>query len=112
VYRFDVPIRLVGVLAVAGVVLVVWSALWFRRVQTPLDPRDTPTALVVEGPYRINRNPIYTGMTVVLLALALYLGAVSALISVVIFPLIIDLRFVRREERVLRAVTHKPRTAS
>src|SRR5438477_8432579 len=52
-----------AVLVVLGAALFVWSLGWFRR--TGQNPRPwTPTAeLIVAGPYRFSRNPIYLGMT-------------------------------------------------
>ncbi|MEM9012802.1 MAG: isoprenylcysteine carboxylmethyltransferase family protein [Pseudomonadota bacterium] len=89
-------------LMLAGVALIVWAAIWFRRMGTPIEPRNTPSALLVEGPYRLNRNPIYTGMTVVLIGWALILGTLSALILALLFPLIMTYRFVLGEEEGLR----------
>ena len=102
VYSFHVSSWIAGILVGGGVYLVIWSVVWFRKRHTTLDPRDTPATLVVEGPYKINRNPIYTGMTVVLLGVALWLGELTALIPVLLFPLIITVRFIRGEEQTLR----------
>lgn len=88
--------------AVAGFGLVGWSAWWFRAKRTTIEPHRAPTRLIVEGPYRINRNPIYTGMALVLLGWAFLLGAASALLPAAAFPWLIDRRFVRGEEAALR----------
>ena len=85
-----------------GFGLVVWSAWWFRRKRTTIEPRERPTALIVEGPYRINRNPIYTGMAVALVGIGFMLGALSAVLPALTFPFVIGRRFVRGEEAVLR----------
>ena len=84
-----------------GFGLVIWSAWWFRRKRTTIEPRETPTALIVEGPYRINRNPIYTGMAVALVGIGFVLGALSAVLLALAFPFVIERRFVRGEETVL-----------
>lgn len=90
-------------LLAAGLGLIVWSARWFRAKRTPIEPRETPRALIVEGPYRINRNPIYTGLALVLLGWAFWLGAASALLPAIAFAVVIDRRFVRGEESALVA---------
>lgn len=87
----------------AGLGLALWSAWWFWRKRTPIEPNHVPRALIVEGPYRINRNPIYTALTLVLLGWGLSLGAASALLPALAFPLIVTARFVRGEEAALRA---------
>ncbi len=101
-YEFNVSFWLIGVLVGAGVYLVVWSAIWFWRSKTTIEPRKKPKKLVVQGPYRINRNPIYTGMTAILFAIALYLGTISAFLPVIMYPIIIFYRFIRKEEETIK----------
>ena len=84
-----------------GIGLIVWALVWFRRKKTPVEPNHTPRALIVEGPYRINRNPIYTGLALILIGWALALGAVTALIPALAFGPIISRRFVAPEEKTL-----------
>ncbi|MEX6505423.1 isoprenylcysteine carboxylmethyltransferase family protein [Jiella sp. M17.18] len=90
------------VLLLGGVALGLWAVLWFRRLKTTIEPGHRPTRLIVEGPYRVNRNPIYSGMTLVLFGMALWLGALSSFFFAALFPIIIHLRFVRGEESMLR----------
>ena len=88
---------------VAGLALAVWAALWFRRKRTTIEPRETPSTLIVEGPFRINRNPIYAGMALVLLGAGLVLGALSAVLLAIAFPIVVTRRFILGEEDALRA---------
>lgn len=87
---------------VAGIVLIAWSISWFVRGATPMEPGKTPKTLLVKGPYRVNRNPVYTGLALILTAWALWLGALSALLTVPAFMAVIHIRFVRAEEDGLR----------
>ena len=91
------------VLALAGAGLGAWAAVHFARGRTTIEPREEPTTLLASGPFRINRNPIYTGMALVLLGWAAWLGTPSAVLAVLPFPWVIDRRFVRGEEATLRA---------
>ena len=50
-----------------GFGLILWAALHFRAQDTTVHPRARPTALVATGPYRLNRNPMYTGMALILI---------------------------------------------
>ncbi|MEM8869990.1 MAG: methyltransferase [Pseudomonadota bacterium] len=101
VVTFDVAI--VGRIAIwLGIAIIVWSAFWFWRKKTPIEPGHAPKALIVEGPYRINRNPIYTGLAIILLGFALNQGALSALLPALLFPLLITRRFILAEEAMLR----------
>ena len=97
-----VPQTLGAVLVVGGASLAVWASVWFWRKRTTIEPREEPRALIVEGPFRINRNPIYTGMALMLLGWALWLGALSAVLVVLPFAWIIGRRFVAGEEAALR----------
>lgn len=89
-------------LAAAGLALIGWSAWWFRAKRTTIEPHREPSALIVEGPFRVNRNPIYTGMALVLAGWAFWLGAASALLAAAAFVWLIDRRFVPGEEAALR----------
>jgi protein-S-isoprenylcysteine O-methyltransferase Ste14 len=55
-------------LLVAGVLLAVSAAFLFRRAGTTPNPTKPTAALVIWGPYRFTRNPMYVGMA------TLYLG--------------------------------------
>ena len=95
--------RTVGsIVMVLGAALAVWAALCFARGKTSIEPRERPQTLLSSGPFRINRNPIYTGMALTLLGWAIWLGALSAVLAVLFFPFVIDRRFVRGEEALLR----------
>ena len=101
-WRFDVAPLGQGIVY-CGLALVVWSAIWFWRKDTPIEPGSEPEALIVEGPYRINRNPIYTGLAMILLGYALGQGALIGVVVACVFPVFISRRFVVVEEEALRA---------
>ncbi|TDL79726.1 isoprenylcysteine carboxylmethyltransferase family protein [Palleronia sediminis] len=90
------------VLLVAGIGLAGWAARWFARRRTPIEPGETPRVLIVEGPFRLNRNPIYTGMTVALAGAGLMLLSWPAAVLSLALPWILGRRFVAAEERRLR----------
>lgn len=92
-----------GALVAGGLALILWAAIWFRRKRTPIEPHHRPKALIVEGPYRINRNPIYTGLAIILVGTGLNAGALSALLLAAAFPIIATRRFAIPEEAGLRA---------
>jgi protein-S-isoprenylcysteine O-methyltransferase Ste14 len=86
-----------------GLGLIGWSAWWFRAKRTSIEPRETPKALIVEGPFRLNRNPIYAGMAAIVLGAALIWGSPLALVVVPAFLWIVTRRFVLGEEAALIA---------
>ena len=103
--EFDAAaLRLVGQgLALAGVALIVWSAIWFRRKRTTIEPHHVPKALIEEGPYAWSRNPIYLAMALILAGEVLWLGALLPFVLLPLFILVIDRRFAGPEEEGLRS---------
>lgn len=91
-----------AVLILSALGLIVWSALWFRRKNTTIEPHHTPKSLIVEGPYRLSRNPIYLAMLAILTGWVLYLGALTPLVLPFVFARVLTSRFIIPEEAVLR----------
>ncbi|HEX5010530.1 MAG TPA: isoprenylcysteine carboxylmethyltransferase family protein [Planctomycetota bacterium] len=87
----------------AGVTLVIWCLFLFWRHHTNPVPFAEASHLVQDGPYRVSRNPIYLGLTLILASAALFLGTTSPWLPVVSFFLVLRQRFVLREEPWLRA---------
>lgn len=102
--RLDAGLWPPVLLAASGLGLILWSAALFLARRTPIEPGRRPRALLAAGPFRLNRNPIYTGMVLMLLAWALHLGALAALLPVLAWPVLITRRFIRAEEAALREV--------
>lgn len=102
------PIRLVAAIAIAltGLATAVSGAMAFRRAKTttsPLKP-ETTNALVTSGVYRLTRNPMYVGITLVLLAWAVFLSSIWTLLGLLAFILYITRFQIIPEERVLAAI--------
>ena len=92
---------LAGLLVVAGLGLVATCFRRFKAAGTNVPTWMPTTALVVAGPYRFSRNPIYLALTLVYLGLAVGYGSVWPLI--LLAPLLIVMRYsvIGREERYL-----------
>lgn len=101
------PLRLGLALAVAfaGAAIAVTGARTFKRARTTLDPRQPRKAssLVTGGIYRVTRNPMYLGLTCVLLGLALWLWWWPALAGPMLFVTYITRFQIGPEERALAA---------
>lgn len=69
------------VLFACGAAVYFWCAWDFvsKGLGTPL-PADAPKVLVVKGPYRFTRNPMYVGVLAVIFGQALYYGSTSVAI--------------------------------
>lgn len=93
-----------AVLAHLGLLSVISSARLFSKTDTGIVPFSEATTLVTSGAFRYSRNPMYLGMALVLFGAACMLGSVSGLIVTPLFMLIIQMRFIRDEERMMREV--------
>ena len=68
------------IVAAAGATIAVWCILAFALVGhgTPA-PFDPPRRLVVRGPYRVVRNPMYIAVTALIAGQGLLFGSVTVL---------------------------------
>ena len=71
------PIMPLGIfLAVAAWIFPIWAIVLFRREGTEVNPTSpTNRKLVISGPYQFTRNPMYLGLVVFTIGLALAIGA-------------------------------------
>jgi protein-S-isoprenylcysteine O-methyltransferase Ste14 len=87
----------------AGAVLALWCVFSFAFVGkgTPA-PFDPPRQLVMRGPYRFVRNPMYIGAVIALAGAALFYNSWLILGYTIIFFLVAHLFVIVYEEPVLR----------
>jgi protein-S-isoprenylcysteine O-methyltransferase Ste14 len=99
------PWRWIGVAVIVGGLAFGFSAVaLFRRHRTTLRPGQASTALVDAGPFRVTRNPMYVGMTIALMGVALLLGSLTPWAVVPLFGIVIDRNVIPLEERMLVGV--------
>jgi protein-S-isoprenylcysteine O-methyltransferase Ste14 len=85
-------------------VLPVWAAIRFHREGTEINPiSPTNRALIVDGPYRYTRNPMYLGHLIFMAGLALTFRSWLGLVILVVNAVWFDHR-VRGDEKHLRAL--------
>jgi protein-S-isoprenylcysteine O-methyltransferase Ste14 len=75
-----------GFLIVCGAVLSGSAVLRFKGVGTTVRPDRAPSSLVITGPYKITRNPMYLGLALVCLGIAI---ADQSIWALVLFPIIV-----------------------
>lgn len=73
----DLPVAPLGIAVVAvALILPVWAIVLFRREGTEVNPTSPVNRkLVTSGPYRLTRNPMYLGLVIVTLGIAIWVGA-------------------------------------
>src|SRR5271170_7252193 len=89
----------------AGALVALWCIFTFaligRGTPAPFDP---PRLLVIRGPYRFVRNPMYIGAGLALAGAALFYESVPLLVYGVIFLLASHLFVLSYEEPTLRRI--------
>ena len=81
--------------------LIVWSAKELKKNETTILPDGEPEKIVTSGPFTYTRNPIYLGMTGILIASAFLMQSLSALLIPVLFISIIENTWIPHEETKL-----------
>jgi protein-S-isoprenylcysteine O-methyltransferase Ste14 len=101
-FSLVVPARVATLIFLgASALLLVCCNVLFRRAHTSLVPIKPTEALVVSGPYRLTRNPMYLGLLCVYIAVALWFGIVWAIIFVPLVVLAVQRLAIAKEERYL-----------
>ena len=97
-----VPARwLGGAVFVVALALFAWAIATITRAGSNV-PTNMPTTSIVDtGPYRFTRNPIYLGMMLGLVGLAIAFDSLWPLVTLVPFALVIRYGVVAREEAYL-----------
>jgi protein-S-isoprenylcysteine O-methyltransferase Ste14 len=90
-----------AIVIVAGIGGVLWVSQVFEDAGTTTKPFHVSSVLVMDGPFRVSRNPMYLGMVVILVGVGLALRSLLPFVVVPMFALAIQWRFIVAEERAL-----------
>jgi len=90
-------------LIVAGLALGGWCVWLFYRAGTNAPTHKPETAIVVDGPYRFSRNPMYVGVTALSVGVALWANSYWMLGLLMPTLVIMNIAVIEREERYLAA---------
>jgi protein-S-isoprenylcysteine O-methyltransferase Ste14 len=91
------------VLVAVGVGTVFFAIRAMRRADTPVDPYEPTTALVIDGPFRFTRNPLYLSLTLVYLGITSLMNAFWPLMLLPAALVIMQRGVIVREERYLES---------
>lgn len=105
----DVPVvipetvRRASVVAIGlGLGVALLARVQFARVRTTIHTFRQPRELVTGGLFRISRNPMYLGLSIVGLGAGLWCGAISSLALSVAFVVVTDRWYIPFEEKMMR----------
>lgn len=88
-------------LTAGGVGISFYAAALFAARATTKDPYGEPAQFVTVMPYTFTRNPMYVGLTVVLLGFAVFFASPIMLLGPIAFFLVIDRMVIPREEQTM-----------
>lgn len=97
--------NLLGLLPVAlATICLLWlMILHFSRIPKRVKLERTPTYLLVRGPYRLTRNPMYIAELGLWLGWAIFYGSLVVFIGFLLMWPMMNYRIIPREERDLEA---------
>ena len=100
------PFNLVGLLLIpVGFLLIIWANYTLLHIGKiglrNREPMQRPSNLVLVGPYRFTRNPIYFGCLLVLLGLVIVWSSVVTAILTILVYIIFRNVFIKKEEMIL-----------
>jgi len=99
---FEDWLRVAGIVFLLGwLVLALWALGTFRRIGTSANPAGPTTSLAFEGPYRFTRNPMYLGLVLLTIGVALVANALWPLILLPLVLYVLVRAVVEPEERYL-----------
>lgn len=101
---FPHPLNYIGLLPIGiGAVLNIWAE---RELLVKHDNNrealDSHPVLVTSGLYGYSRNPSFIGLVLVNLGLAIWVGSLSPWLVVMLFPLVLNYRYIAPEEQLMR----------
>ncbi len=86
---------------VVGGVLNIWTDQLFKKNETTVKPDEKPSAFIQTGPFNISRNPMYLGMTILLIGIGFILGSLTSFIGFILFIISMEIRFIPMEEKLM-----------
>jgi protein-S-isoprenylcysteine O-methyltransferase Ste14 len=100
--------EVIGLLLVAvGAGVSSFAAAVFTARDTTRKPWGEPTQFVVLPPFTWTRNPMYLGLTTVLLGFAVFFSSITMLLAPAIFFVVIDRMLIPREEETMERLFGK-----
>jgi protein-S-isoprenylcysteine O-methyltransferase Ste14 len=90
-----------GAIFAIALALAIWAIVTIHKAGTRVETYKPTTAIVVNGPYRFTRNPIYLGMLLGQVGLAIAFDSLWMLAALALFYLVIRYGVVAREEAYL-----------
>ena len=87
---------------VIGGILNIWTDQLFKKNKTTVKPLEKPSTFIQTGPLKISRNPMYLGMTILLIGLGFVLGSIISFVGFILFIIAMEIAFISQEEHSMQ----------
>lgn len=109
VFKPDTILIVIGIIFLLIGLPIGFSSLYlFKKNKTTLNPNDKSNYLVIRGPYKLTRNPMYLSMTLNLIGISLLLGSISSIVITIILVAILHFKIIPVEEKIMADTFGKP----
>jgi protein-S-isoprenylcysteine O-methyltransferase Ste14 len=99
------PYNFIGIIIIAiGIIITLVVNFLLLKSETSIKPYEPPSALVISGPFKYSRNPLYLGMAATLFGIDILFGSISPFIFSILFIIIIDRFLIPMEEKSLKNI--------
>tara|TARA_B100000287_G_scaffold397077_1_gene413290 strand:- start:726 stop:1172 length:447 start_codon:yes stop_codon:yes gene_type:complete len=102
-YAFDYQSMLSIGVFISGLMILVSAVSLFKKKETTVNPMspEKASSLVVDGVFKYTRNPMYLGMSVVLLSISIQFNLIGGLLIVCLFVAYITIFQIIPEEEAM-----------
>lgn len=90
-------------LIIMGSAALLWGLVTFRRAQTAIYPNQPARRVIVHGPYRFSRNPMYCALIVLVFGISFAADNLWMLLLLPIVLIALTYFVIRHEEAYLRS---------
>ncbi|MEQ9520553.1 MAG: isoprenylcysteine carboxylmethyltransferase family protein [Parvibaculum sp.] len=87
-----------------GIALLIGGSRTFARVGTNIKTFNDPNKFVTTGLFRVSRNPMYLGFTLLLFGVATWFGSLASYLIALSFFIIANLWYIPFEERKMEKI--------
>ena len=103
-FSFEYQTPLGVMIVICGLSVLISAARVFKQLETTINPMQPSQAskLAIIGPFKYTRNPMYLGMSIMLIGFGLFFGAKLTVCLVVMFVLYITVFQIIPEERAMQ----------
>jgi len=96
------PLNLLGSIPLGiGIAFNLIADRAFKKYRTTVKPFEESTVLITSGVFRVSRHPMYLGMVLILIGIAVLMRSLPPFAVIPIFALLMERVFIRVEEKML-----------